>query len=235
MAPIVSDRAGPRHEVTRNRRAGLQSCAAALAVAENRCENMNRVACCYVLLVSCFLLGCAVPAGAAETEAPAIFLIAKPELQDPNFAQSVVLVIFPKDGGPIGVILNRPTRLTLQEGFPDQPQLKARTDPLFFGGPVQAGGLMFLFRGSSDTERAFPVVGDLYLGADSGLLARLLTQKSAAVQRFFLGYAGWSGPQLEREIALGAWYVIEADVETVRSDPKTLWRDLVRRATAVKT
>ena len=96
------------------------------------------------------------PAGAAETEAPAIFLVAKPELQDPNFAQSVVLVVFPKDGGPIGVILNRPTRLTLQEGFPEQPQLKARTDPLFFGGPVQAGGLMFLFRGEQRHRARLP-------------------------------------------------------------------------------
>jgi putative transcriptional regulator len=196
---------------------------------------MNRIVRCCVLLLIGSLLLFVLPAGAVESAAPAIFLVAKPELQDPNFAQSVVLVVFPQDGGPIGVILNRPTRLTLQEGFPDQPQLKERTDTLFFGGPVQAGGLMFLFRGSSDTQRAIPVVGDLYLGADSALLARLLAGKSATVQRFFLGYSGWSGPQLEREIALGAWYVIEADEATVRADPKTLWRDLVRRATAVKT
>jgi len=197
---------------------------------------MNLVVRCCVLLLSLSLLFGGVPGGATETVAPAIFLVAKPELQDPNFAQSVVLVVFPKDGGPIGVILNRPTQLTLKEGFPDQPQLKERTDTLFFGGPVQAGGLMFLFRGATDTERAIPVVGDVYLGADSTLLGRLLGKKSNGVQRFFLGYAGWSGPQLEREIGLGAWYVVEADVETVvRADPKTLWRDLLRRATAVKT
>lgn len=197
---------------------------------------MKRVERCCVWVLSLSVLFCLLPADAAETEAPAIFLVAKPELQDPNFAQSVVLVVFPKDAGPIGVILNRPTRLTLQEGFPEQPQLKERTDTLYFGGPVQTNGLMFLFRGGSDSERAFPVVGDVYLGADSGLLARLLMQKSSAVQRYFLGYAGWSGPQLAHEIALGAWYVIEADAETVMSaDPKTLWRDLVRRATAVKT
>ncbi|HYL17225.1 MAG TPA: YqgE/AlgH family protein, partial [Burkholderiales bacterium] len=51
----------------------------------------------------------------AEMTSPAIFLVAKPELMDPNFAQSVVLVVFPKETGPVGVILNRPTRLTVKE------------------------------------------------------------------------------------------------------------------------
>jgi putative transcriptional regulator len=175
-------------------------------------------------------------ASAVETDGTSIFLVAKPELQDPSFAQSVVLVVFPKDGGPVGVILNRPTRLTLKDGFPEQPQLKDRDDTLYFGGPVQTTGLMFLFRGDGKDDNAFPVVGDLYLSGDGELLHRLLSEKSTAVQRFFLGYSGWTGPQLEHEIALGAWYVIEADLETVvRTDPKTLWRDLMRRATAVKT
>ena len=173
---------------------------------------------------------------AAETAAPSIFLVAKPELQDPGFVQTVVLVVFPKDGGPVGVILNRPTRLSLKDGFPQEPQLKDRDDTLYFGGPVQTNGLMFLFRGGSQADNAFPVVGDLYLSGDGELLNRMLSQKSGAVQRYFLGYSGWTAPQLEHEIALGAWYVIEADLETVvRTDPKTLWRDLMQRATAVKT
>src|SRR5215831_19312342 len=94
---------------------------------------------------------------AVETGAPAIFLVAKPELTDPSFVQSVVLVVFPKDAGPVGVILNRPTRLTLKDGFPEQPQLKDRADTLYFGGPVQTNGLMFLFRGGSGADNAFPV------------------------------------------------------------------------------
>ena len=173
---------------------------------------------------------------AVETGAPAIFLVAKPELTDPSFVQSVVLVVFPKDAGPVGVILNRPTRLTLKDGFPEQPRLKDRADTLYFGGPVQTNGLMFLFRGGSAADNAFPVIGDLYLSGDGELLNRLLAEKTPAVQRYFLGYSGWSGPQLQHEIELGAWFVIEADLDTViRSDPKTLWRDLMMRATAVKT
>lgn len=182
------------------------------------------------------LLALASPAAVVETDAPAIFLVAKPELHDPNFAQTVILVVFPRDTGPIGVILNRPTRLTLKDGFPDQPLLKSRADTLYFGGPVQPAGLMYLFRGAHESGRAFPVVGETFLSADSTLLDQLLSSRREQVERYFIGYSGWSRPQLEREIALGAWYVIEADQDTVaHADPKSLWRDLLLRATAVKT
>jgi putative transcriptional regulator len=197
---------------------------------------MNRIRRWTLLALLTGLLPLAAPAVVVDTDAPAIFLVAKPELHDPNFAQSVVLVVFPHEAGPIGVILNRPTQFAVKDGFPDQPLLKSRADMLFFGGPVQPTGLMYLFRGSAGTGRAFPVVGELFLSADSGLLDDLLTRHRDHVQRWFLGYSGWSKAQLEREIALGAWYVIEADQDTVaHADPKTIWRDLVLRATAVKT
>ncbi len=178
----------------------------------------------------------AAPVQAAETLAPAVFLVAKPELLDPNFSQSVVLVVFPKDAGPVGVILNRPVPLTLKDVFPEEPRLKGRTDQLYFGGPVHVNGLMFLFRRKAAPENAFPVVDDLYLSGDGGLLDETLSRSNGQVQRFFLGYAGWATQQLDFEIAEGGWYVVPADLETVlKSDPKTMWRDLLLRATAVKT
>jgi putative transcriptional regulator len=177
----------------------------------------------------------AVPGWSAETLGSAIFLVAKPELLDPNFAQSVVLVVFPKDAGPVGVILNRPVPLTLKEAFPDEPRLKSRGDQLYFGGPVQVNALMFLFRRAEAPANAFPVVGDLYLSADGGLLDEMLSRPDAQVHRFFLGYSGWAVQQLEFEIAEGGWYYLPADLETVlKGDPKTLWRDLLLRATAIK-
>src|SRR5882672_2723949 len=104
---------------------------------------MNRLRLLPLVLLSALLF--LSTAETAEMTAPAVFLVAKPELQDPTFAQSVVLVIFPKDGGPLGVILNHPTRLTLKEAFPEDQQLKSRSDTLYMGGPVQLSGLMFLF------------------------------------------------------------------------------------------
>lgn len=176
------------------------------------------------------------PAWAAETLAPAVFLVAKPELLDPNFAQSVVLVVFPKDAGPVGVILNRPVPVTLKDVFPEEPRLKGRADQLYFGGPVHVNALMFLFRRAAAPQNAFPVVDDLYLSGDGGLLDETLSSSDGQVQRFFLGYAGWATQQLDFEIAQGGWYVVPADLQTVlKGDPKTMWRDLLLRATAVKT
>jgi putative transcriptional regulator len=178
----------------------------------------------------------ATPVHSAETSAPAVFLVAKEDLLDPNFARSVVLVVFPKEGGPVGVILNRPVPLTLKDVFPEEPRLKGRGDPLYFGGPVHVNALMFLFRRAAAPQNAFPVVGDLYLSGDGGLLDEMLSRPDPQVQRFFLGYSGWASEQLEFEVAEGGWYVLPADLDTVvKGDPKTLWRDLTLRATAVKT
>jgi putative transcriptional regulator len=187
------------------------------------------------LVALAFWLG-AMPAHAVETVAPAVFLVAKEDLQDPNFVHSVVLVVFPKDAGPLGVILNRPVPLTLKEVFPEEPRLKERGDKLYFGGPVRINGLMFLCRRPTAPQNAFPVVGDLYLSGDGGLLDEILSRPDPQVQRYFLGYSGWAPDQLEFEIAQGGWYVLPADLDTVmKGDPKTLWRDLLLRATAIKT
>ena len=190
-------------------------------------------------VLAAWLLGLsllAAPAWGVETLRPAIFLVAKPELLDPNFAQSVVLVVFPKDAGPVGVILNRPVPLTLKDVFSEEPRLRGRGDQLYFGGPVHVNALMFLFRRADAPQNAFPIVGDLYLSGDGGLLDEMLSRSDGQVQRFFLGYSGWATQQLDFEIAEGGWYVVPADLETVlKGDPKTLWRDLLLRATAVKT
>jgi putative transcriptional regulator len=176
-------------------------------------------------------LGCA-----QEVEHEPILLVATPDLRDPNFEHTVVLVLFPKGVGPLGVILNRPIPATLKDAFPDEPQLRERTEPLFFGGPVSATALMYLFRGKATAEGAFPVLDDLCLSGNGDLLDRILAARQSSVQRYFLGYSGWAPVQLDMEIAQGGWYVLPADRETILNmDPTVMWRELLARATAVKT
>lgn len=186
----------------------------------------------------CLLAACCLPAAAhaqRDVGQDAVLLVAHPSLPDPNFAQSVVLVVFPISGGPTGVILNQPTRLQWKDAFPDAPALAARTDPIFFGGPVRLSGLWYLLRTPRAPARALPVVEDLYLSADGEYLDQLLAG-GGQVERFFVGYSGWTGPQLEMEIAQGAWYVLPADLDTILElAPDAMWRDLLLRATAVKT
>ena len=91
-------------------------------------------------------VACCGAASAAEMQANGIFLVAKPELQDPNFRETVVLVTHPREGGPWGVIINRPLDLPLSEVLTDQESLKNRKDVIHFGGPVAPDGLVFLVR-----------------------------------------------------------------------------------------
>jgi putative transcriptional regulator len=184
------------------------------------------------LLLACAL---ALPAHAQQTVGHGpVLLVASPGLQDPNFAQSVVLVVFPQEGGPTGVILNQPTRLQWKDAFPDEPALAQRTDSIFFGGPVRVGALWFLFRQPLTPPTALPVVDDLCLSADGKLLDRLL-ESGGKVERFFVGYSGWAPSQLEFEIAQGAWYVLPANLKDILElTPEAMWRELLRRATAVE-
>jgi putative transcriptional regulator len=176
------------------------------------------------------------PSWAQQVERQPVLLVATPDLLDPFFAQTVVLVLFPSGGGPLGVILNRPTRVTLKDAFPDQPRLSERSETLYFGGPVRTTALMFLFRGGGSAEGVFPVFSDLFLSSNGEVLDGLLDSPRDGVQRYFLGYAGWAPVQLEGEIARGSWYVLPADSdEILEMDPEVMWRELLARATAVKT
>jgi putative transcriptional regulator len=189
------------------------------------------------LLTPVWLLLCmlALPLHAQQALGPEpVLLVASPSLQDPNFAQSVVLVVFPPSGGPTGVILNQPTRLQWKDAFPEEPALAPRSDPLYFGGPVRLGALWFLFRQPSAPQTALPVVDDLYLSADGKFLDRLL-EGGGKVDRFFVGYSGWAPSQLDFEIAQGAWYVLPAEIKDILElAPEEMWRELLRRATAVE-
>jgi putative transcriptional regulator len=177
---------------------------------------------------------------AAQADAPdardPVLLVASPDLQDPNFAQTVVLVLFPAEGGPMGVILNRPTPFTLGKLFPTEPKLKTRNDPVGFGGPVRLEIIMFLFRTKRDHEGSLHVLDDLYLSNNADVLYQLLEQPRGAFTRYFVGYSGWARSQLQMEIDVGAWYVLPADRDTIlNADPKRMWKELLLRATAVKT
>ena len=192
---------------------------------------------CLLAAICCWLpLTIAPLAGAQNPADGAILLVASPELRDPNFAQTVVLVLFPEEGGPLGVILNRQTRMTLAEAFGDEPQLRQRPEKVYFGGPVRINALMFLFRSGDTPRNALPVLDDLYFSGDGSLLDEVLARKKGTVERFFVGCSGWAPAQLDAEIAQGGWYVLPADLDTIlKADPKTMWRLLLGRATAVKT
>jgi putative transcriptional regulator len=174
---------------------------------------------------------------AAETVANGIFLVAKREMRDPRFHQTVVLITQPPEGGPFGVIVNRPLERTLSEVFPEQGTLKGKKDVLYFGGPVTREGLMFLVRSPKPPGRSVHVLKDVYFTGDLNWIeAQLKRSDPARGLRVFSGYSGWGSGQLQNEIERGDWHVLPADAETIfEKDPARIWPELIRRATAQPT
>jgi putative transcriptional regulator len=152
------------------------------------------------------------------------FLIAMPQLTDPNFARSVVLMIHHNAEGAMGLVVNRRTDVLLA-GFCAQHQLPY-TGPedqyLFFGGPceLQRG---FLLHQEPNAGRSVQVAPGLYLSTDTSSVKGIL-ERGRTPYRFLLGYAGWGSDQLERELGQGAWLTSEAKGSRVfENDVEEIW------------
>lgn len=180
----------------------------------------------------------AAPAAQAEL-ANGVFLVAKPDLQDPNFQETVVLITQPQvDGGPLGVIINRPLGARLSEIIPGAVKLPEQVDAIYAGGPVRRDRVLFLVRTSNERpQHSLQVLEDVYLSGDRELLEQWVRgEAQAPVFRAYAGYSGWGRGQLQSEITRGGWYVIKADADIIFSiNPSEIWPELIKRITTRRT
>jgi putative transcriptional regulator len=145
-----------------------------------------------------------------------ILIVARAELPDPNFKGSIVLVMNNIGSVPAGLVVNRPTKITVAHLFPDLENLAHVEDKVYFGGPVAIESIWFLLRADSPPEHAIRVLDGVYLSNDRELLRKLLTrEKPMDGLRIFVGYAGWGPGQLENEIARGDWTLAPADASAI--------------------
>jgi putative transcriptional regulator len=168
------------------------------------------------------------PARAAGREDQKLqFLVARSQLQDPFFGQSVVLML-PIEDTPIevGLILNKTSRLPLSKLFPDSPAIAARTEPIRFGGPVDVEVPGLIFHSAQPPEHSLQLYGDVYVIFDADQISTLVQSlPPASKMLFFLGRAQWSPQQLQNEIRRGDWDSLREDGSRIfTADPPTLWR-----------
>lgn len=160
-----------------------------------------------------------------------MLLLATPVLLDPNFVEAVVLMLDVNDEGALGVVLNRPTGLSVADVLSDWGDVVAEPEVLFQGGPVETDGALAvaLRRGDDEGVLGFrEVLGRLAL-LDLDTPVELVSSELDGL-RIFAGYSGWGAGQLEREIGEGHWYVVAGLVPDVfRNDTAELWRDVLRR------
>ena len=155
-------------------------------------------------------------------------LVAGPMLLDPNFRRTVILLGAHGEDGAMGVVLDRPTDVTVADGVPPLAALAGPDALVHIGGPVQPEAVVVLAE-FAEPSRAGTLVtgavgflpGELDDPDELGELVRV---------RVFAGYAGWAAGQLESELEENAWIVVRARPDDVFSSrPERLWHDVLRR------
>jgi len=173
------------------------------------------------------------PAGGAPADLTASLLVASPRLEDPNFSRTVVLILDHGGEGALGVVLNRPTSLDVDEILQPWQEQAELTPPahVFRGGPVSPDAVIGLARAAAGIppEAGWRAVIGRVGTVDLGVAPEDQPVPLAGI-RLFAGYAGWITGQLESEIDDGGWFVVDALADDVFSDePDRLWHDILRR------
>ncbi len=155
-------------------------------------------------------------------------LLASPAVHDPNFERAVILIGVHSQEGAMGVVLNRPSTVTVGEAVPQLEQAVAEEEPVYVGGPVQPSAIVCLAEFLDPSPAGLLVLGRIGFPApDAGI--EELTEATAR-RRVFAGYAGWSEGQLDEEVADGDWIAHAAIPDDVFTDfPADLWSTVLNR------
>lgn len=135
-------------------------------------------------------------------------LISEPLMEDTYFGRSVILVLDePEDGGHFGLILNKPTEMTLKDLMPEWKE--GKRVPIYCGGPVDLKRMFLLHTLGSALGPCTEVLPGIYVGADLDKIIDYIDNGGEidGKLRFFLGYCGWSPGQLSGEINAKTWAV----------------------------
>jgi len=157
-------------------------------------------------------------------------LLSMPQLQDPNFARTVVLLCEYSAEGAFGLVLNRPTDvLAVDMVRVEPPIINGNRLVLWIGGPVepQRGWILL---GDEPLADFKCIRQGLYLSTSPVLLREVLEMRPAPRARILAGYAGWGPGQLDAELAQSAWLMADVDLDLVFDVPAdTMWETAIRR------
>ena len=161
-----------------------------------------------------------------------MLLLSMPQLQDPNFARTVVLLCDFAPEGAFGLVLNRPTELPATTMVKLEPPIVGGNGmPLCIGGPVEPERGWILLGAPPEEAEYREIQEGLYLSTSPSVLRRVLsTTPGPPRARVLSGYAGWGPGQLDMELAHSAWLLGDVDLDLVfdiASD--AMWDTAIRR------
>lgn len=162
--------------------------------------------------------------------APAL-LLSMPQLADPNFTRTVVLLIKHSEEGAFGLVVNRPLVTSVVVDF-DQAFGSERELEVWVGGPVEPQRSWVLVGDESAARGAavMPIADRLYLSTSPDLVRRLLEPPPTEGVRLMVGYSGWGPGQLEEELQASAWLMSDVDRDLIfETPPERMWEAAIRR------
>ena len=147
------------------------------------------------------------------------FLIAMPNMVDPHFAKTLTFICEHNDKGALGLVVNRPTEMTLQSLL-EQVSIpfgseEFKSIPIHFGGPVQVDRGFVLHMPLGQWQSTLAVSPEVGLTTSKDILQALARGEGPRQLLVTLGYAGWAPGQLEQELAQNAWLTVQAKAEVI--------------------
>ena len=154
------------------------------------------------------------------------FLIAMPNMADSSFAHSVTYICEHTDQGAMGIVINHPMAMTLQDIFAQMDfaseQSRQRDQKLLAGGPVQQERGFVLHTSDSKWDSTLDISSDICLTASRDIIVALAQGEGPKSCLVALGYAGWGKGQLEDEIAANSWLTVPASKQILFETPYEL-------------
>jgi putative transcriptional regulator len=182
------------------------------------------------LLLAAIAIVLASPAQAADPS-KTVLLVAKRQLQDPLYRSTVLLVKPIGNDQHIGVILNRPSKVTLGQLFPEHKPSQSVRDPVYVGGPMSTSVIFAIVqRHNSPGGKSLQMLPELFMVFEGSTVDQII-ETDPAHARFLAGLVAWQSGELREEVKRGAWHMLDADPALVLRKPtEGMWEELLRRA-----
>jgi putative transcriptional regulator len=174
---------------------------------------------------------CAPLAWSQDANVDTMVLVAKRNLADRIYGNTIIAVRPLGESRHIGFIVNKPTSMTLGKLFPKHVPSQKIVDPVYLGGPTGAEVIFAMVKGqASPGGRSLQIAPGMFVAFDSEIVDRII-EKQPQQARFFAGMVLWQPYELQEEIKRGLWFTLDPQPELLlRKTTDGLWEELVGRA-----
>jgi putative transcriptional regulator len=157
-----------------------------------------------------------------------VFLVATDKMRDPRFRKSVILLTKYSPQSAAGLIINRPSKLSLSKALPMFEGIRDDVDQVFMGGPVSLNNVFLLIKTDRAHNKLKHVIDNIFTTVGVRALTHIISVLAPHEHlRAYTGFSGWAPGQLDIEVAHGSWLVVPADIDLIySSNPEDIWKKL---------